>query len=95
MRTSQLLGRGVLCPVEPPGRRRTGEAFAEALAANRLEAHMSPMRDVTPCHRCGALVASVSAHLAWHVELEGLEEPTGEIGFWDPQGHWVDDAANW
>lgn len=52
-------------------------------------------RDAATCHRCGALVASMSAHLAWHVELEGLEEPTSEVGFWDPEGHWVADSADW
>ena len=50
------------------------------------------------CRRCLAIVERgtwMREHLLWHAELEKLEEPTTEFGFWDTEGRWNSNSRDW
>lgn len=50
------------------------------------------------CRRCFALVERgtwMREHLLWHAELEDLERPTSDFGFWDPEGRWNRNSLDW
>ncbi len=47
--------------------------------------------DLRSCTRCAAAVelGRLQTHYRWHwLVEEGLEEPGGPFGFWDPEGRW-------
>lgn len=54
-----------------------------------------PDIETTVCRRCFAVVErqNIEFHRQWHADVEGIESPTSEYGWWGADGKWNRNSA--